>query len=174
MQLARAVGAENARMGGRRSAAAVALLLALTLPGAPALASGEMWKSHPQHLSLVVAASDDREETAATLGLDYEYRANALLGVGFVAEYAFEEIDATTLLAVVDIHLWRGLVIQTGPGVEFVHGGGEEDAEQEFAFRVGALYEIEQGHFPFSPQLHYDYTTGADSIVFGGAFGFGF
>ena len=44
----------------------------------------------------------------------------------------------------------------------------------QFAFRIGALYEFEFGRFTFSPQLHYDVTTGKDSVVFGGAFGASF
>ena len=154
------------------AAVAVALVVAAAHPSWAE--ADEPWRERPHHVSLLVAGSDDDEHTAATLGLDYEYRWNALLGLGFVVEYAFEDIDAWTLLAVADVHVWRGLAIQTGPGVEFVNGEGEEDDEEEFTFRIGALYEFELGRFTFSPQIHYDVTTGADSLVFGGAIGVGF
>jgi hypothetical protein len=59
-----------------------------------------------------------------------------------------------------------GFAIQTGPGVEFV------DDESFFVTRLGALYEFEIGEdFTLSPQLHYDFSTGEDAIVFGIAIG---
>ncbi|MEM7409096.1 MAG: hypothetical protein AAF430_02540 [Myxococcota bacterium] len=158
---------------GTCAAGFVAWLGASCLGGA-ARADEPLWHEHPHHLSLLVAGSDDAEETALTLGVDYEYRLNALLGLGVVAEYAFEEIDAVTVLAVADLHLWRGLIVQTGPGIEIVDGpaGGSDDLE--IAYRVGVLYELEVGHFTVSPQLHYDFTSGENSFVFGGAVGVGF
>lgn len=120
------------------------------------------------HLSLVVGAThvDAADETAFTLGGDYEYRVNHTLGLGVVAEQAFGALDATTVLAVADIHLWHGLALQTGPGIEFAEG-------EEFALgRLGVLYEFELGdHFTAAPQLHYDLSEGEDAMVFGVAIG---
>ena len=81
----------------------------------------------PHHLSLFIGdtqvlVNNESNEDAFTLGIDYEYRLNRLLGVGGVAEYAFGPVDATTLLAAVDIHIARGLAVQAGTGVEFVEG----------------------------------------------------
>ncbi len=121
----------------------------------------------PHHVSFLVGGTRVRaeEETGFTIGGDYEYRITRRLGVGGVVEHAFGEVDATTLLAVADIHLWRGLAAQVGPGVEFL------DDRAEPVGRIGALYEIELGgRFTVSPQLHYDITD-EDSIVFGLAFG---
>ena len=130
---------------------------------------------HPDkrhHLSILTAGTNVPSEdyTAFTLGIDYEYRLNRRLGVGFVAEHAFGNIDATSLLAVADIHLWRGLTLQVGPGVEFVDEGEENET---FALaRIGTLYEFEIGEsYTLSPQFHYDISSGADAIVFGVAFG---
>ena len=125
---------------------------------------------HPDkrhHLSVVGAGSYVYEEdyTAATVGIDYEYRVSPLLGLGFVAERAFGRIDATTLLAVADIHIWRGLAIQTGPGIEII------DGEVFAAGRIGALYEFElEDHWTISPQVHFDISD-ENAIVFGAAFG---
>jgi len=126
----------------------------------------------PHHLSLFIGGThiDAGDETAFTFGVDYEYRLNKLIGVGGVAEHAVGGIDATSLLAVADIHLWRGLALQLGPGVEFVD---EEDGSETFAIgRIGMLYELEfvEG-FTLSPQFHYDVSSGEDAIVFGIAFG---
>jgi hypothetical protein len=122
----------------------------------------------PHHVSILLAGThiDEGEKTALTAGIDYEYRASKLLGLGFVAEQAFGDIDATTLLAVADIHVKEGFVIQVGPGIEFVHG------TQYAVARVGALYEFELGdQYTISPQFHYDATEHKDAIVFGFAIG---
>ena len=150
------------------------LLLLGVFAAAASSADEEIWRTNPHHLSIVILGSDDRDATAFTLGADYEYRVNEILGLGFVVEHAFEDIDATTLLATADIHVWQGLAFQTGPGVEFVDGEDDEGREEEFTYRIGALYEFEFGRFTISPQIHYDFTTGADSLVFGGAVGFAF
>ena len=83
-----------------------------------------------------------------------------------VAEYAFDEIDATTFIAVADIHTSFGLIAQIGPGIEFAEHG------DRFLFRVGGLYEFEFESFTVSPQFHIDILeNGDDSLVFGFAFG---
>lgn len=117
----------------------------------------------PHHLSVISGLTyvEEADETAYTLGIDYEYRVSDLLGVGFVAERAFGDVDATTLLAVADFHLTEGLAIQVGPGIEFAEG-------EEFAVgRLGVLYEFELGGgFTISPQAHYDLSELEDAFVF--------
>ena len=78
----------------------------------------------PHHLSLVIASTANREEdeTAFTFGIDHEYRVGELLGLGFVAEHAFGEVDSTTLIAAAAVHLRWGFAVQLGPGVEFADG----------------------------------------------------
>lgn len=134
------------------------------------LADGQHQAVHhsaPHHLSVLVGGTDlvNEDHTAVTLGLDYEYRVSEFLGLGFVVEQAFGDIDATTLLAVADLHLWHGLIAQVGPGVEFVDGNSHA------ALRLGMLYEFEfEGGFTLSPQLHYDFSH-EDALVFGIALG---
>ncbi|MEO0690878.1 MAG: hypothetical protein AAFY51_11340 [Pseudomonadota bacterium] len=117
----------------------------------------------PHHLSVISGLTyvDEADETAYTLGIDYEYRVSDLLGVGFVAERAFGNVEATTLLAVADFHLTEGLAMQVGPGIEFAEG-------EEFAVgRFGVLYEFELGGgFTISPQAHYDLSELEDAFVF--------
>ena len=121
----------------------------------------------PHHFSVFLGSSDNDHGTAFTLGLDYEYRATEFLGLGGIVEHAFEEIDATTALLVADLHLTHQFIVQTGPGVEFLH---EED-EAEFVYRVGVLYEWEFGGTTVSPQLHYDWAEEEQTVLFGLAFG---
>jgi hypothetical protein len=154
-------------LAGWRAALAGLLLMPLT-PGALAAEVPAAEEARPHHLSVVLAGTrvPEAEETGFTLGLDYEYRLSKRIGLGFVVERAFAEIDSTTLLAVADIHLVRGLAVQAGPGVEFV------DDESLFVFRLGMLYEFELGEaFTLSPQLHYDVSAGEDAIVFAVAIG---
>ncbi|MEM7701299.1 MAG: hypothetical protein AAF251_05120 [Pseudomonadota bacterium] len=149
-------------------ALAVVTLFLLVLCS-PASANGHDDESRePNHVSVLIGGThvNDGDETAFTLGLDYEHRVTELLGLGFVIEHAFLEREATSILAVADIHVWRGFVIQVGPGVEFV--GNEE----YLLGRFGTLYELELGdHFTISPQIHYDFSEGEDAIVLGLAIG---
>lgn len=108
---------------------------------------------------------DESDETAFTLGIDYEYRVSPLIGLGFVAERAFGDIEANTLIAAVDIHIYEGWVVQTGLGFERI------DSETNRLVRLGVLYEFEFGEYTISPQVHYDATNREDSVVFGFAFG---
>ncbi len=148
-------------------------LLSVGLAGVLAIAPAsaqwdvEFHEDRRHHVSLVVAGTSipTEDETAFTLGGDYEYRVNRLIGLGFVAEHAFEDVGATTLLAVADIHVWRGLAIQAGPGIEII------DGDAVAAGRIGALYEFELGGgATLAPQLHYDISE-EDGVVFGVAFG---
>lgn len=147
-----------------------ALLATTTGCAAIPVEEGLDHREHPHHLSVLTAETFETtaDEESVSIGVDYEYRSSDFLGIGAVYEEAFGEIDATTLLAVADLHFGEHFAIQTGPGVEFI------DDEEEFVVRIGALYELEYGRWTISPQLHYDLTTGEDSIVAGVAFGVGF
>lgn len=133
-----------------------------------------IWKERPHHLSVFPSGTrttGSENEDAFTVGLDYEYRVSELLGVGAVGEFAFGPIDATTLLAVADFHIWRGLGIQTGPGAVV-----EDGESPHFVYRFGALYEFEFGSgFTLSPQIHCDLIDGLENeLIYGLAFGFSF
>jgi hypothetical protein len=124
----------------------------------------------PHHLSLIVGNTHVRGGSDNfTLGLDYEYRLTRLLGVGAVAERAYGSLDATTVLAVADVHFTNALIMQVGPGFEHK---GDEDV---FVGRIGMLYEFEMDQFTLSPQLHWDYHDGEkNTAVAGVAVGFSF
>ena len=125
-------------------------------PGEPASGEGEIWEFKPHHLSALTAFTYSEDgEGAFTFGVDYEYRVNAFVGIGTVIEHAYKPFKATTILAAVDLHVWKGLAIQTGPGVVI------EEEHEFFAYRLGAIYEFElAGGLTLSPQLHYDFIDG--------------
>ena len=152
----------------------VMTFLTVGIFGVSVAAKAEQAPSHevhgPHHLSVLAGGTTISavDETATTLGIDYEYRVSDFVGLGVVAERAFGRIDSTTLLAVADLHLAKGLVVQTGPGIEFI------DGEENFVARIGALYEFELGGgLTFSPQFHYDISK-EDAVVFGAAIGLSF
>lgn len=122
----------------------------------------------PHHVSLFIGGTHmfDDDHNGETFGLDYEYCVSEVLGLGFVIEHAFEDIDATTFLTVADIHTPMGAIFQVGPGIEFTDHG------DRFLFRVGTMYEFKFEEFTLSPQLHFDIAENAhDSIVLGFAIG---
>ena len=146
-----------------------ALLLVTTMP-TKAMAESEAGLHMPYHLSIFLGDTHvSGEGDNPTAGIDFEYRVNQLLGIGTVVEYAGGELSASTALAVADIHLHDGWVMQLGPGFEHRH------SEEVFVSRVGFLYEFELDHYTFSPQLHWDYHDGEENaLVAGFAFGFSF
>lgn len=133
------------------------------------------WQVHgAHHLSVILGGTHiEGEGTAETIGLDYEYRISDRVGLGAVVEHAAGEIDATTSLAVVDVHPFNNqLIVQLGVGVEARSGDEEDDV---FVARTGVLYEFGHGRYSWSPQLHWDYHDGhPNAVVVGVAFGVAF
>ena len=144
----------------------IALGLVAALVFAPvvvAKGNAHHWETSPHHLSALVGTTYTKEcGNAFTLGIDYEYRVSDFLGVGFVAEYAFEDLDAYTYLLVADLHITNNFIAQIVPGVEF-HGSHKMEVA-----RLGFLYEFEVLGVTISPQLHYDYHRNNKSAVVAG------
>ncbi len=147
-----------------RCAAVAALLLAALLLAAHAAAAddGHLSAEERHHLSVFLGGTTIAEggETGFTYGLDYEYGLTPNVGIGVVLERAEGNVDATTILAVADVHLIDKLVLQVGPGIEFL-----EDSNP-FVVRAGLYYELEIGDFSFAPSLHFDFAE-ETSIVYG-------
>ena len=123
------------------------------------------------HISIITGVTHvpNEDETALTIGIDYERELTDNIGVGFVVEHALGELDATSIFAVMDIHIGKGFVIQAGPGLEFI------DDETLNVGRVGLFYEIDLessfGDLIVAPSFSYDISEEEDSLVFGLAFG---
>lgn len=144
--------------------------LVLFLFVTPVLAEPSTLNSEPEyaihgrhHLSLLLANTHaSGEGDNLTLGLDYEYRVNELIGVGAILERAFGQLNATTILAVADVHFQNGLIMQVGPGFE------RKNDDSVFVARLGVLYEFELENFTLSPQLHWDYHDNEPNAVLAG------
>lgn len=132
-------------------------------PAAAAQAREEPFRRH--HVSVVLGGTTaPREnETGFTFGVDYEYRLRERFGLGGVVERAGGRLNATSLIALVDVHLSRQLVVQAGPGVTF------EEGERFVVGRIGGYYEFELRKYTLSPTVSYDFAGGGrpDEVVFG-------
>jgi len=154
--------------------------LVLVVSAQSASADEEEGAEKQNVVSLILGGTSDRDENAFTVGLDFEHRIHPLLGVGAVIEYATDDLDAVTLIGALDFHIWKGFAIQTGPGVEFAGEEEEEDGvttstnRRNFIYRVGAIYEFEFGKLLVTPQVHYDYSSGHDAVVYAMGLGFKF
>lgn len=123
---------------------------------------------HPHHFSILVGDTHiSGHGDGFTVGLDYEYRLNDLLGIGTVIEYAAGDLEAWTFLAVADIHITPQWIVQVGPGHE------RTSKHNLFVARLGTLYEFEfEGGWTIAPQVHFDYHEDDDNaIVWGLAVG---
>lgn len=120
--------------------------------------------AHRHHLSMFLGATtvSDDNHTGLTYGIDYEYVLSPRIGVGAIIERAEGEIDATSVIAILDIHVSERFVMQVGAGIEF------EDDKQIAIGRVGAYYEFDLGdNIMLAPSLGYDISEEADAFVFG-------
>ncbi len=147
------------------------LVKSSTVPPWGILEENPTHRGSPHHLSVFLGGTDTSANNFSfTVGLDYEYRVSHLLGLGVVVEHAYGNIEATSFLAVADIHFTERFIAQIGPGIE------SSDTHGELVIaRVGLLYETELAGFTFSPQIHYDWHDGeADALIVGFAFGLSF
>jgi hypothetical protein len=76
------------------------------------------------------------------------YRVNSLLRLGAIIEYAWGQLDTTTVLAVANIHVGESWMMQIGLGIEYSH------SEEIFVSRLRLIYELELNHHTFAPQVH--------------------
>lgn len=105
---------------------------------------------------------------AFSIGGEYEYRMNPLLGIGVLGEYAFEDVDSWVFGVPLTIHPGAGWQLVAMPGVEL------EGDETTFLFRVGVGYEFELEQFTIKPEFNADFVDDEVDLVFGASLGFGF
>lgn len=137
--------------------------------------------------------SNDTYHGGFTFGLEYCRIVASRWCVGGLVERAGGEIRGTLVLAQVFFNPVGGLLIATGPGVEFVdargrdsdhghgHGGPggaradeEVGAHTEFVYRVGLLYEFKLDRFVIAPTIDLDFVGRNEALVLGANFGYEF
>ena len=119
-------------------------------------------------LSLFVGITDEtRRDKGATLGLEYERRLDATLGVGLVAEYVFGDLNFSIFAVPLFFHTGRWK-FQIAPGVE------DSDLGTEFLLRIGGDYGFEVGRWEIAPGIDVDFVDGDVVPVVGVIIGRGF
>ncbi len=109
------------------------------------------------------------DDTVASAGLLYRYRASELLSVGALAEYAGGSLEHWVIGIPFVLHVGEGWQLMGMPGVE-IHSGHEK-----FLFRAGVGYEFEMpGGHSITPELAVDFVDGETSLVLGVAIGWRF
>ncbi|HBO12609.1 MAG TPA: hypothetical protein DD491_07475 [Halieaceae bacterium] len=103
--------------------------------------------------------TEDRRD-GLTLGLEYEYRLEEAVGIGFTLEHVGGDFDTNVLAIPFAAHRGRWK-FYAGPGIEFSDEGDEP------LFRIGAEYGFHLGSFELSPQLDLDFVDGERLFVFG-------
>lgn len=148
---------------------------------------------HPDHaLGVFLGGTTTEESSEFTFGLEYEYRLTKHIGIGIVGEHtpdaaAFTQ-GATTALALVHLHPYRGLSLIAGIGAEIGHGSELEEElefeegvarrrivgvepEAEIVYRLGVAYDVHLSKtFSIAPSVNVDFVNGEENVVFGGIF----
>jgi hypothetical protein len=134
----------------------------------PANYSGEGEEDARNEIAIFLGLTTNADATAATFGVDYQYRLSPPIGIGLVLDHAAGDIKSTLLAPALFLHLlsWE---LTLAPAVEFV------DSETSFVFRAGLEYEIKLPYFSISPAINLDSERGGElSLVYGLSFGIEF
>ncbi len=142
-------------------------LIALTMFGAAGTARAADHEEFKRHVpGVFIGATSGNGETAYTLGLEYEFRATQLIGVGAVAEYSpdlHHDDGVGVFLGTVNLHPAGALRLTAGYGKEDVFHGGKSHS----LIRVGASYDFHVGDFGIAPTLNIDFVDHKEIAVFG-------
>lgn len=143
---------------------------------------------HRHHVALIVGGAEGEDSKSGfSLGADYEYRFNELLGLGGLVEYTGGDFDHVLLLVPVFIHPYKGWLFNVSPGVEIheeheehgeleEHGEGDDnDRTADWVVRVGVAYQFHVGErYTIGPEVNVDFTEHETAFAYGVAFGVGF
>jgi hypothetical protein len=132
-----------------------ALLLFVFLPGN---IWGQEEKEEPEgksDISLFLGGSSNFDETAFTIGVDYQYRISRVFGVGAILDHAAGDIKSTLVAPALFLHV-KKLSFTVAPGAEF------SDDDTAMVLRVGAQYHFELSRFSIIPAIFYDTERNGD------------
>ena len=129
---------------------------------------GEGGDDARNEIAIFLGLTTNKDATAATFGVDYQYRLSGPVGLGLVLDHAAGDIKSTLLAPGLFLHFlsWE---LTLAPGVEF------SDSETSFVFRAGIEYEIKLPYFSISPAINLDTVRDDElSLVYGLSFGMEF
>jgi hypothetical protein len=114
-------------------------------------------------------AVEVEDESAFTVGLEYEYRLNRRWGVGALVDFAGKDTRTGVVAIPAVLHVGADWKMYAGPGFE---KNKEHDAE--FLVRVGVLYDFHVGRFTIAPAINVDFVDDEEILVYGLNIGRGF
>ncbi len=153
-----------------RYSASSLVLAVITVLAYTTVQAEEHGEHHSPHVGGLFLGATIPEEgsTEVTIGAEYEYRINEMIGVGGIVEYtpeAEEGDGALVTIAALHIHPMERLRLTVGGGMEFVDS---DEADDEPLFRVGAAYDIELGNnLAIAPTVAVDFVDGDHAVVVG-------
>ncbi len=139
-----------------------------TLALTPPIYPGEGGEDARNTIAIFLGLTTNKDATAATFGVDYQYRLSPPVGIGLVLDHAASDIKSTIVAPALFLHLlnWEATL---APGAEFV------DSETKFVFRIGIEYEFKLPYFSISPAINVDFERGDEiALVYGLSFGMEF
>lgn len=125
----------------------------------------------PGHVVGVFLGATDGDQTDSSYGIEYEYRAHEVFGLGAIWERTpdgHHGDGVTVRLAAVYLHPFAhgeplgGVRLTLGAGREKVDGHGSEDI-----WRIGLAYDIELGRFAVAPSVSVDFVDDEEVTVYG-------
>ena len=118
-------------------------------------------------VSIFLGATSNEDATVFTLGFDYQYRINRIVGVGALIDYAMRDIQSLLIAPAVYLHAGH-FEVTVAPAAEFSEEGVAA------VLRVGAGYEFKLASgVSISPSLFFDTERHLKaSLVYGLSFGF--
>lgn len=168
-------GVGSARFTGRSlTTGALSLLVALFVtlpPGLFADDEGHGGGHHHHHVAVAGggAFKGETPKSAFFLGVDYEYRINATLGLGGYYEETLGDFDLQAFGVLFFVHPTDGLKLAAGAAVERKFG----EQKNKALIRLQVAYDFQAGDVSFGPVPAWDLIEDQSNVVYVG-FGVGF
>lgn len=127
------------------------------------------------HTAVIISnTQNDHGEHGLTVGVDYVYRFNPLLGLGGLVEYAGGDFGHLVIAAPLFISPYKNWFFVLAPGTE-VYNDEETDAKKrQWLARVGVSYRFHIGErYSIAPEFNVDVSEHETLYVYGFAFGYG-
>ena len=119
-------------------------------------------------VAIGMGGTTNKEATAFTIGIDYQYRITKLIGVGAIIDHAMADINSTLIAPALFLHA-ANFEFAIAPALEFIEEG------TVVILRLGVAYGFELSRFSISPGVFWDSErNGESAIVYGLKFGYKF
>lgn len=126
-------------------------------------------KQTDNYIGFFLGNTHHSDEDGFSIGVDYEYRLNTLIGVGGIVEYAGGDFDSRVFAAPLSIHPYKGMRLLIAPGLK------DEEHNTDFLFRTGVGYQIALSNlWSIMPEYNVDFVEDEEIQVYGLSVGLSF